>query len=336
MLVKIGLIGAGFMGGMHAACYEALLQSHDFKLTAVADDNLRKAEEVAAKFGAQAFGSAAELLENGDVTAVDICLPTFLHAETAITAMNRGLDVFIEKPVCLNEEEAERLLQTQYRTGVKVMVGQVIRFWPEYVELKALADSGAYGKIVSAVFSRVSPKPDWAWQGWLDDPAKSGSAALDLHIHDVDFIRYLLGDPQNIRSMAVSEGGAKNHIFSLYEYPDAIVSLEGGWDYPASFPFEMAYRVKFERATVVFSSAKQPTFSIYEENGAVIEKSLELDVGKAGGGGNISSLGGYYSELRYFVDRLLHNEPIANSTLQDGCDSLKLTLREIAIAESAS
>ncbi|MBB6670485.1 Gfo/Idh/MocA family protein [Cohnella nanjingensis] len=335
-MVKIGLIGAGFMGGMHAACYEALLRTLDFKVTAVADDNPQKAETVAAKFGAQAFASAAELIARGDVTAVDICLPTYLHAETAIAAMNRGLDVFIEKPVCLNEQEAERLLAAQRQSGVKAMVGHVIRYWPEYVELKALADSGIYGKVVSAVFNRISPKPDWAWQGWLDDPDKSGSAALDLHIHDVDFVRYLLGDPDRISSMTVSDGGAKNHIFSLYEYPDAVVSLEGGWDYPAALPFEMSYRVKFERATVLFSSAKQPTLAIYEENGGVVEKNLELDVGTAAGGGNISSLGAYYSELRYFVERLVRDEPIAISTLQDGCDSLKLTLREIANAQSVS
>ncbi|MCD9025383.1 Gfo/Idh/MocA family protein [Cohnella silvisoli] len=329
-MIKIGLIGTGFMGGMHAACYEALLGKHNFRVTAVADADINKATELAKKFGAQAYSSASDLIMNADVTAVDICLPTFLHKDIAIQAMRKGYDVFIEKPVCLTGEEADELLQVQQETSARVMVGHCIRFWPEYMELKQIADSGQYGRIVSGVFKRISPKPDWAWQSWLDDPLKSGTAALDLHIHDVDFVRYLLGTPKQIQTETVKGIGVTPHIFALYTYDDAVISLEGGWDYPKQFPFEMAFRVKFEQATVVFSSASSPSFVIYENNHEVIERTFEA--GEAAGGGNISSLGGYINELAYFISSLENGTEIANSSLTDGCDSLRLTLREIALA----
>jgi len=76
------------------------------------------------------------------------------------------------------------------------MVAQVIRFWPEYVKLKEIFDSGSLGKMVSISCARLSPTPTWAWNNWLLDSERSGGALLDLHIHDTDFLLYLLGKPQ--------------------------------------------------------------------------------------------------------------------------------------------
>lgn len=332
-MIKIGLVGAGFMGSMHASCYEALAGRGDFRVTAVSDDDPDKAAKLAAKFGAAVYPSADALIREGDVNTIDICLPTYLHFPTAVSAMEKGYNVFVEKPVCLNEREAEQLLALQRKTNTQVMVGQCIRFWPEYVELKRLADEQVYGRLLMGVFKRISPRPGWAWNGWLHDPAKSGSAALDLHVHDVDFVRSLLGDPDRLVAETVEREGANGHIFSLYRYGDAVISLEGGWDYPETFPFEMSYRVSFEKATVVFSSAASPSLRIYENGGDIVEPKLdEMAISAGDGGGNISSLGGYYNELHYFVDCLSSGRSIANSTLQDGCDSLRLTLREIASA----
>lgn len=332
-MIKIGLIGTGFMGSMHASCYEALAGRHDFRVTAVADDDPEKAARIADKFGAVAYGSADELIASGDVNTVDICLPTFLHKDVAVKAMRKGYNVFIEKPVCLNAEQAEELLAVHRETGTHVMVGQCIRFWPEYRELKRLLDEKTYGRLVSGVFTRISPRPTWAWEGWLDDPAKSGSAALDLHIHDVDFVRYLFGSPERIKSETVRQNGSNHHIFSLYKYEDAVVSLEGGWNYPANFPFEMAYRVQFEQATAEFSSRDNPSLKIYRNDGETVVQVLDTGLAAGDGGGNISSLGGYYNELDYFLNGIASGSGIHIASLEDGCDSLKLALNAIAAAD---
>lgn len=334
-MIKLGLIGVGFMGSTHSACYEILSNSADVKITAVADINAEKAQKHARKFGAKVYASAQELIDNADVDTVDLCIPTYLHAEYAIKAMEKGYNVFIEKPVCFNDEQAQKLLDTQIKTGKEVMIGQCIRLWDEYVYLKELVDSKKYGKIEYAVFKRISPRPGWSWENWYLDPLKSGSAVLDLHIHDVDYVRYIMGEPDTIDAKVCVIDGSNEHIFSTYTYGDVIVSIEGGWDYPSAFPFEMEYRVKFEKATVVFNSGKSVSLIVYLDNGEKIipELNVKVNASKDDLGGNISSLGGYFNELEYFIECLNKGKKITIAPLSEGVKSFRLVLRELAIAK---
>jgi len=124
-MIKVGLIGCGFMGGMHSACYNVI---EGVEVTAVADVRKEKAEEIAKVHGAEIFATGDELIANADVDVVDICLPTYLHTSHAVSAMKKGKNVFVEKPLCINREEAELLLKTEKETGAKVQVGQVYVF----------------------------------------------------------------------------------------------------------------------------------------------------------------------------------------------------------------
>ncbi|NJD01721.1 MAG: Gfo/Idh/MocA family oxidoreductase [Ruminiclostridium sp.] len=334
-MIKIGLIGAGFMGGTHSACYESLLGNGYFKVTAVADPDFDKADKISVKFGAKVYATGKELIEKGDVNTIDICLPTYLHTEHALSAMEKGYNVFIEKPVCLHEDEAGKLLEMKKKTGTKVAVGHCIRFWPEYAYLKKLVEDETYGKLISGVFKRISPRPMWGWDQWLLQGERSGSAALDLHIHDVDYVRYILGIPVNIKGEISSINGNNEHIFSLYKYEKAVVSIEGGWDYPSCMPFEMEYRVRFDKATVVFNSGRTPSLMLYNEDGTVTQPVLqqEFDSESEGLGGNLSSLGGYYNEIKYFLQCLNNGDEIKIAPLEEGIESLRLTMREIKTAE---
>lgn len=160
-MIRVGLIGCGFMGGMHAACYAALAEL-GVKVTAIADDRPEFLAQMKEQTDAQTYESGMALIEQADVDVVDICLPTYLHTAHACAAMEKGRDVFCEKPVCLTEEDMQALLETKKRTGRKVMVGQVIRLWDEYAWLKKTVDAGTYGRVLSGVFQRVSSRPGWA------------------------------------------------------------------------------------------------------------------------------------------------------------------------------
>lgn len=322
-MLKVGLIGCGFMGGMHAACYNAI---DGVEVVAFADVRKEKAEELAN--GAQIYATGEDLINNADVDVVDICLPTYLHTEHAIKAMKKGRNVFIEKPVCLTPEEGEMLVKTQKETGAKVQVGQVIRLWDEYKWLKSVTEKNVYGKIKSAVFKRLSSVPGWAWEGWLHDADKSGSVALDMHIHDVDFMRYLMGEPNSFSSSVVrNEKKIIEQIFTTFSYDDAVVTVEACWDYPSDFPFDAGFRVKFEKATAVMDSNGLNVYYIdggYEKIEIKPEFEADNDIG-----GNLSSLGGYYNELKYFVEKLNAGEPLTIAPLDDAVKSVKLTLAEI-------
>ena len=189
-MIKVGLIGCGFMGAMHANCYNNI---DGVKLVAVADIRREKAEELAC--GAEIYADGKDLIERADVDVIDICLPTFLHAEYAVKAMDKVKYLFVEKPVALTNAQAKEMIEKAIKTGCQVQVGQVIRFWDEYVELKKIIESGVYGKVVNANFRRISPRPTWGWKNWLLDASLSGGAGQDLHIHDVDYVLSLFGVP---------------------------------------------------------------------------------------------------------------------------------------------
>ena len=248
-MIKVGLIGCGFMGGMHAACYSALAPL-GVKVTAVADVRPDFAAKLADENTA-VYATGMELIEKADVDVVDICLPTHLHTAHAVAAMKAGKHVFVEKPVCVSEAEMELLLATEQETGVKVQVGQVIRQWTEYVWLKETVDSGVYGKVLHGQFRRLSSLPTWAWENWLHQVEKSGGVAVDLHVHDVDFINYLLGLPEAVVSDAYHVSSGFDCISTQYFYKDGpIVQATGDWNMPVSYGFRCDYIAVFENAVI--------------------------------------------------------------------------------------
>jgi len=318
-MLKVGLIGCGFMGTMHANCYKNI---EGVTLAAVADIRREKAEELAD--GATIYSDGKELIENADVDVIDICLPTYLHAEYTALAMEKVKYVFVEKPVTLTVEESELLLKKQAETGAFVQVGQVIRFWDEYVALREIIESGKYGKVVNANFRRISPRPDWGWENWLLDTSLSGGAAQDLHIHDIDYALSVFGEPDSLYSVKNSLAEKNSYINTLLQYKDFVVSVEGTWDLPASHPFEATFRVVFENAVVENAGGR---FMLYTACGSEEIKIEKKEMTSTGGtGGNISDLGGYYNELCYFTECAKNGKEITEATLSSAADSLKFLL----------
>ena len=328
-MIKVGLIGCGFMGGMHSACYAALANL-GVKVTAVADVRRDYAENLAN--GAEIYATGMELIEKADVDVVDVCLPTHLHAAHAVAAMKAGKNVFVEKPIAFKDEDMELILATEKETGAKVQVGQVIRQWTEYVWLKKAVDAGTFGKVQHAMFRRLSGKPTWAWENWLHQVDKSGGVAVDMHVHDVDFVRYIMGEPDVVKAHAHRDAdGVIQQINAVYGYGDKVsVAVESGWDYPASFPFTADFRVKFDKATVIGGGG---VVNVYPLEGEAYQAELEEEFqGDNEIGGNISSLGGYYNELKYFVEGLQGKNDLSVATVSEAIKSVQLVKREIEAA----
>ena len=328
-MIKVGLIGCGFMGGMHSACYAALA-GLGVKVTAVAYVRRDYAEKLAGD--AEIYATGMELIEKADVDVVDVCLPTHLHAAHAVAAMKAGKNVFVEKPIAFKDEDMELILKTEAETGAKVQVGQVIRQWTEYVWLKKAVDAGTFGKIQHAMFRRLSSRPEWAWEGWLHQVDKSGGVAVDMHVHDVDFVRYILGEPDVVKAHAHRDAeGVIQQINAVYGYGDKVsVAVESGWDYPADFPFTADFRVKFDKATVIGGGG---VVNVYPVGGAAYQAELEEEFqGDNDIGGNVSSLGGYYNELKYFVEGLQGKNDLSVATVSEAIKSVQLVKREVEAA----
>lgn len=319
--IKVAILGCNYMGQMHADCYRMM---EKVQVVAVADLNLEVATSVAKPWGAKVFQDATELINNTELDALDICLPTFLHTKFALQAMEKVPYIFIEKPVALSLQDCEILLKKQKETGAKVQVGHVIRFWDEYVYLKTIVKEKTYGEVVNASFRRLSPSPTWSANNWRKDNKLCGGAVVDLHIHDIDYMLDLFGTPQKSCCIKNQKGEPNSYITTICEYYGFVVSVEGTWYLPSSYPFEMYYRVVFEKAVVEF---KQGRITVFDEDG-----NKEVDISKqeirsdSFSQGNISELGGYYNELKYFVDCIRTQTDVQIATLSEATKSLSFVL----------
>lgn len=307
------------MGRMHANVY-SLLEGVD--LMAVCDKRPEKRHEFSETFGVAGFEHLEEMLDGVDI--VDVCLPTYLHREATVTAANAGKHVVCEKPIALTPEDADAMINAVDSAGVQLMIGHCIRFWPEYALLKEIVDDNRLGKLLSINLTRYGEFPYWSSENWLADESKAGGGVLDMHIHDTDYILYLLGEPQSLSSWGSVDGRGPGHVFTTMQYPGCVAHLEGGWNLPSNTPFKMTFRAIFEQGAAIMEGGP---LTIYRPG-----KDPEVPVFaqmKAEGGGNISDLGGYYHELAYFVRRLQEGKPMEIVTPQSSKLSLQTTLEEI-------
>lgn len=321
-MLKVGLIGAGYMGRTHIEVYKLISLMYDVKVCGVCDIREDKAEKAAKIHGARVYSTFEEMLNDGDIDVIDICLPTYLHFEYAKKSIEKGKAVFIEKPVVIDLEEGYKLIELQKKYATPVMVGQCVRLWPSYAYLKKVYDEGVYGRLKRISLRRNSSEPSWGWENWYKDPKKSGNAIFDLHIHDIDYLRYLMGEPEKIRAF-----GDSKYIKSIMQYPDGtIAEMENGWDFPSSFPFSAGFRADFENATLTLKGRE---IDIYEASGRLLQVVPDEDYEDDRLGEKISSLGGYFYELKYFYECLLNSEEIKISSLTEAVKSVELIYREI-------
>lgn len=291
--LKIAIIGAGGIAHAHSDCYEKM---EDVKIIAVADIRTDEAAKIAEKHKARVYASMDELLENEKPDMVDICTPSFLHAEMAIKAAEMKIHVLCEKPIALNSSSARLMVESAERNGVLLMIAQVIRFCPEYEYLKRIYHEKLYGELRHIWFSRISQIPDWGWEKWFIKPEMSGMALMDLHVHDVDFVLHMLGKPNAVQSFGM-EQRRNNYISTQYIYGDKIVEVEGGW-FEAPLPFSMSFRAIFDKAVLHLVDGK---LIRYEDSKQPIPMFLNNE-DTQNTAVNTGIFNPYYKEIRYFIE----------------------------------
>jgi predicted dehydrogenase len=309
------------MGRMHANVYQTL---ENAELVAAVDVKPEVVAKFAGDFGISGYTSLDAMLANEQIDAIDICLPTYLHKEFTILAAKAGKNVFCEKPMAMSLDEADEMIDACTNAGVNLMIGHCIRFWPEYAILKRITDSNELGNLLSVNLTRYGAFPTWSSDNWLADAKKSGGGVLDMHIHDTDFVHYLLGAPDEIHSWGTVDSRGPSQVFTTMKFGSTIAHLEGGWNLPSTTPFKHAFRAIFERGAAIMDAGP---LTIYEDGKEPTVP--EIPRMEAAGGGNISDLGGYYHELKYFADRLTHGLPLETVTPQTSRQSLETTLEEI-------
>jgi predicted dehydrogenase len=248
-MLKVGILGAGFMGSTHA---RAFAKQVDAQIVAVSSRSLEKAAALAHEVGAEASTDHLALATDPRLDVISNTLPTPLHHELTVAALNAGKHVFLEKPMGLSVAECDAMIAAAKQNGRLLMLAHVLRFWPEYVALVEFVKSGALGQPLSATAKRLSARPTWG--DWFANPEWTGGAVLDLQVHDLDMLNWLFGTPQTVYARG-QKGmfGGWDHALTLLDYGEVKAFAEGTILMPAGYPFTMTLAVLCENGSVEYS-----------------------------------------------------------------------------------
>ena len=291
--MKIGLIGRGSIAGAHEAAYARIPEA---EIVAVCDIRAERLEGLAE--GVRTYRDIDEMLkaEAGRLDYVDICLPTYLHADVACRAMRAGYHVLSEKPMARTLTECEEMCRVAKETGRLLMAAYCNRFFTAFRTIKDYVDSGRFGGVVSAEFRREGgSRGPMGYENWFRNKELSGGAMLDLHIHDVDMLIALLGMPTAVSAMArnLIPGSGYDAMSVNYRFGDgAFANATCDWTIPHDKFNTRTIRVNLDGGYLFLDrTAKRTTFVAVATDGTVEDLSEQ-----------IASFDAYYGEIVYFMN----------------------------------
>ena len=223
--MKVAVIGTGSMGQHHVRNYAEM---PDVTLVAVADKNIEHATALSNKFGCKAYSDYIEMLKIEKPDAVTIALPTVMHLEATMAALEAGANVLVEKPIADTVEDAKKMIKKAKELGLTLAVGHIERFNPAITELKKRLDQGQLKRIFTMHAQRQSPFP-----GRIQDVG----VAKDLATHELDTMRYLAQSEVEQLTANVSQvlhDKQEDIVFGLLRFENKILGvLDVNWITPA-------------------------------------------------------------------------------------------------------
>lgn len=247
-MINVGVIGAGFAGQIHAQAYH---KDRNARVAVIVDKMEKKAEILAGEVGARAETDETIIFDDPEISMVSVAVPTPLHPELSIRALEAGKHVVVEKPLALTLGEADLMLAAAERSGKLLMPAHVLRFWPEYVAIQEVIESERLGKPMLATGYRLSNPPQWAT--WFRDEKASGGVILDLEIHNLDMMNWLFGRPKKVQSKLVEEeGGGWGYVITQVDYESVIATDEASFLMPRDYPFTAGLRILCEGGVVEY------------------------------------------------------------------------------------
>ena len=311
MTVSVAIVGAGFMGQTHAESYSKIA---DVDVAAVCDVDETKGKPLAEKAAADYVQDFSELLSR-DLDVIDICLPTHLHRSFAVKVLESGFNLFLEKPLAVSLEDGEAIRSAARKSSGLAMVGHVVRFWPGYAELAERIRSGIVGEPRHLLAYRVGPPPGWA--SWYMDMKRSNGVIFDLGIHDIDYVRWVMGEPKRVFSSAYVKEGVHTHGQVLLDYGDGEALCECSWMGSPTFPFTTYIEVAGPGGLAQVDS-RTNAYRLFAPDGQVALDPYHED--------------GYVRELRHFVECVRDGRK-PSVAVEDALQTLRVALAAVRSAE---
>jgi len=323
-MIRVALLGSGAMGRTHAQAYATLPDVH---VVAVVDHDGASASVVAASLGARAYTTLADALDAERPGVIDCCWPTSLHRTVVEEAASHGSHVICEKPLALTLDDGHAMIAACRAAGTRLLVAQVVRFFPAYHALTDHIREGRIGRPVLCTLLRQGFYPTGR-DGWYRDEARSGGVFLDLMIHDFDWALRQFGSAERVYARLVATNSADARPYAqgmaTVRHRSGVISgVTGTWGYPG--PFTTAVEIAGTGGLLRYhTDESRPLRLLVPTEAAASDSAVPLP-DLAGGDDP------YRIELAHFVD-VLHGraEPLVRP--EEALDALRLALAARASA----
>ncbi len=326
-MIRVGVVGLGMMGLTHLDVYRRHPKA---QVVAICDSDMNRLTGQAKAAGnveGQAMSAVDQLenvarytdiyevIGNPDIDLVDICLPTDLHVKFSCEVLRAGQHLMIEKPLARYARDAQKVYEAAEEAKGIAFVGHCMRFWPGWTWLREAIQDQRFGKVYSAKFHRLVNHPGGPF--YLNGD-RCGGAALDLHIHDTDFVQFCFGMPQAVTSFGYSKmTNQPDHLITHYKYADVpLVIAEGSWAMADGYSFNMGFTVNFERATAVYDLSKSPVLMLFEP-------------GKTPAPVTVENAMGYDLEIDYMLDCIEKGRRPSTVTVKDAWNTVRIIEAEV-------
>jgi predicted dehydrogenase len=314
-MVKIGFIGAGRIAQSHIKGLKLLPNA---QVVSVYDANRDTAIKFAEECGAQVMNSADEVLDNKRIDAVYICTPQFAREELEETAVSRGIHLFVEKPLGLEHEIVQKKADIISKSGLINAAGYCLRYYDTLQEAKQYLQ-GKHVHLIQAHRFGTAHSSKWWWQ--LE---KSGGHLVDAVTHQIDLIRFLVGEFHNVHSQFGNSSLAQtNQEATIYDAGAITFTLNSGAVGSVTescvSPFHAGSEIKLFGADFFIHIVSNKMVTITDRN-QQITRTSKLNV--------------MYEEDRVFVDAVESgNQNLILSSYADGAKTLAFTLAANRSAE---
>ncbi|MDK2811484.1 MAG: UDP-N-acetyl-2-amino-2-deoxyglucuronate dehydrogenase [Petroclostridium sp.] len=225
-MLKAGIIGCGNIYGMHAISLNLL---DDVKLAAVCDVKEERAKNAAQQYNCTYYTDYKKMIENEGLDVVHICTPHYLHAEMAVYAANKGVNILTEKPMSIKLEDAEAMIKAAKDNNVVLGVIFQNRYNPGSKLIKETLQSGKLGKIISGRALVAWHRPDEYyiksdWKGTWDK--EGGGVVIDQAIHTLDLLRWFVND--EIEYVDANIYNRAHEIIEVEDSAEGVIKYKNG------------------------------------------------------------------------------------------------------------
>lgn len=310
--VSLNIIGAGFIANELA---RALMMLDHVEIYGVYSRSIEKAREFARRHNINnIYDDWRRAVSDPHVEAVVIATPNYTHKEISVEAARRGKHIFLEKPIATRLRDAHEIIEEAERNRVKLFVGHCLRYWPEYVRVREMILRGEIGEPRIVRVYRLSSFPKWSiWHRYM---SFSGGVAVDLAIHDIDYLRWSIGEVSKVYAV----GGvytrysvdAIDHVMYILEFENEAIGYgEASWAMPESFPFTTYLEIAGTKGLLYVDNRSTATYNEYIDDKIITSSPYDKNA--------------YYNELKAFIRWILYDEPVEIRP-EDALESLRIAL----------